>query len=287
MFYKSGNARQKNFYLRLLCYSTLLLIFAMPIGISLEQHFLYFPTKAHDASPNTIGLAYEDLFFTSGDGTKLNGWLIPGQNNAPVILFCMGNAGNISHRLDTLQLLHDIGVNVFIFNYRGYGKSEGKASEKGLYEDVSAAYKLLLERGWKKQEVIVFGRSLGAAVGLELTIRSSPVGLIMESAFTSVPAMGRYHYFLLNSLLGWLIDAEYNNLAKIRHIKSPLLLIHGDRDNICPPHMTEELFNEAPTDKQLYWVHGAGHNDGFIVGGEKYKSVLTQTIKSWTGFVSP
>ncbi len=268
----------------MLCYLAAFLIFAMPAGAALEHHFLYFPTSQHDASPNTIGLAFEAITFHSVDDTKLSGWLIPGQAEAPVILFCMGNAGNISHRLETLQLLHKIGVNVFIFNYRGYGTSAGKANEAGLYMDVIAAVDLLRERGWRNSQIIIFGRSLGAAVGLEAAIKVKPAGLIMESAFTSVQAMGSYHYPLLNYLLGWLIDADYNNLEKISSLQSPLLLIHGKRDTICPPHMAEELFDKARGDKNLHWIEGADHNNGFVVGGDVYKNVLQQAIKGWTGF---
>ena len=142
----------------------------------------------------------------------------------------MGNAGNISHRLETLQLLHDLGVAVFIFDYRGYGRSEGKASEAGLYHDAAGAMALLQERGWTADRVIIFGRSLGAAVGMETALRMTPAGLIIESAFTSIAAMGWQHYPLLNLLLGWMIDAKYDNLGKIGDLQSPVLLIHGRKD---------------------------------------------------------
>jgi fermentation-respiration switch protein FrsA (DUF1100 family) len=281
---KAKAAIYKKLHFRLLLYVAAVLIFAMPAGAALEHHFLYFPASQHAASPNTIGLPFENITFQASDGIQLNGWLIPGVDSAPVVLFCIGNAGNISHRLETLQLLHELGVAVFIFNYRGYGQSKGRANEAGLYLDVIAALNFLHTRGWEAKRIVIFGRSLGAAVGLEAAIQTSPAGLIMESAFTSVPAMGRYHYPLLNSLLGWLIDAEYNNLEKIPQLKSPLLLIHGDRDNICPPRMAEELFKKAEVDKKLHWIRGADHNNGFFVGGDDYQTLLQQAIKSWTGF---
>lgn len=281
---KADTAIYKKLPFRLLLYLAVALIFAMPAGAALEQHFLYFPTKQHDATPNAVGLPYEEVAFESADGTQLGGWLVHGQSDAPVILFCMGNAGNISHRLETLQLLNEIGVSVFIFNYRGYGNSAGKANEQGLYMDIEAAIKLLQDRGWDMERMIIFGRSLGAAVGLEAATRMQPAGLIMESAFTSVPAIGRYHYPLLNLVLGWLIDARFNNLEKIATLKSPLLLIHGDSDRICPPSMAEELFDKASRDKQLHWIEGADHNNSFAVGGIFYKSILQESIKDWTGF---
>jgi fermentation-respiration switch protein FrsA (DUF1100 family) len=256
----------------------------MPLRTALEHHFLYFPDPHHEATPATVGLSYEEVAFQATDGTQLNGWLVPGQPRAPVVLFCMGNAGNISHRLETIQLLHDLGVAVFIINYRGYGLSEGKASEAGTYHDVAGAMELLNRRGWPAEQTILFGRSLGAAIGLEAALHTPPAGLIMESAFTSVTAMGRQHYPLLNLLLGWLIDAKYNNLGKIAELKSSLLLIHGEGDSICPPRMAEELYARASGEKQLFWIADADHNNGFIVGGESYRQALRQAIARWTGF---
>lgn len=269
---------------RLPIYLVAALILIMPLRTALEHHFLYFPESRHEATPATVGLAYEEVDFQATDGTQLNGWLVPGQSGAPIVLFCMGNAGNISHRLETLQLLHDLGVAIFIFNYRGYGLSEGKASEAGTYHDVAGAVELLSRRGWPAEQTIIFGRSLGAAIGLEAALHTPPAGLIMESAFTSISAMGRHHYPLLNLLLGWLIDAKYNNLKKIAALKSPTLLIHGRSDTICPPRMAEKLYARAPRDKQLFWIPEADHNNGFIVGGESYRQALKRAIAQWTGF---
>jgi fermentation-respiration switch protein FrsA (DUF1100 family) len=270
--------------LRLFIYLLAALILAMPVRTALEHHFLYFPESRHAATPADVGLAYEAIDFPAADGTRLSGWLIPGQPGAPVVLFCMGNAGNISHRLDTLQLLHGLGVAVFIFDYRGYGTSTGTTSEAGTYDDIAGALELLHSRGWPPQQTIIFGRSLGAAVGLEAALRAPPAGLIMESAFTSIAAMGRHHYPLLNLLLGWLIGAKYDNLAKISRLQSPVLLIHGRSDTICPPFMAEELLARAPWDKQMLWIPGADHNDGFVVGGDLYRDALRQGITRWTGF---
>lgn len=269
---------------RLILYLAVALIFAMPARTALEQHFIYFPEPQHEATPTNIGLTYEEITFQASDTTQLSGWLIPGQSGAPVVLFCMGNAGNISHRLDTLQLLHDLGVAVFIFNYRGYGTSEGKASENGTYHDIAGAMSFLDQRGWPPKRTILFGRSLGAAISLEGSLRTPPAGLIMEAAFTSLSAMGRHHYPLLNALLGWLIGAKYNNFEKIADLKSPLLLIHGRNDSICPPIMAEELYKQAPQEKQLLWITGADHNNSFVVGGELYRNSLQEAIARWTGF---
>lgn len=274
----------KKLHFRLLIYLVAALIFAMPARAALEHHFLYFPETRHEATPAAVDLAYEEISFQATDSTQLNGWLVPGRSGAPIVLFCMGNAGNISHRLETLQLLHELGVAVFIFNYRGYGLSEGKASEAGTYHDVAGAMKLLEARGWQAERTIIFGRSLGAAIGLEAALRTPPAGLVMEAAFTSISAMGQHHYPRLNLLLGWLINARYDNYEKIAGLKSPLLFIHGRGDNICPPQMAEELYARAPQDKQILWIPGAGHNNSFVVGGTAYRQALSQAIARWTGF---
>jgi fermentation-respiration switch protein FrsA (DUF1100 family) len=284
MSLKAKAAVFKKLRYRLFLYLLIALIFAMPARTALEHHFLYFPDPRYEATPTTVGLTYEEIAFQATDGTRLNGWLLPGESEAPVVLFCMGNAGNISHRLETLQLLHDLGVAIFIFDYRGYGLSEGTASETGTYQDVTGAMNFLNKRGWPTSQIIIFGRSLGAAIGLEAALRNPPAGLIMESAFTSISAMGRHHYPLLNLLLGWLLGAKYDNLEKIAELKSPLLLIHGKDDTICPPRMAEELYARAPKEKQPFWISGADHNNGFIVGGEAYRQTLKQAITQWTGF---
>ena len=271
---------------RLLLYLVAFLVLAMPLRIALEQRFIYFPESFYEATPARVSLDYEEIVFSATDATQLHGWLIPGQAGAPAVLFCMGNAGNISHRLETLLLLHQLGVTVFIFNYRGYGTSEGRASEAGTYSDISGAMNFLNERGWPAERIILFGRSLGAAVSLEGSLQRTPAGLIMEAPFTSIEAMGRHHYPLLSNLLGWLIGAKYNNLTKIADLEAPLLIIHGKNDSICPPSMAEELYERAPQEKQILWIPEAGHNDGFVVGGERYRDTLKQVIFSWTGFTT-
>lgn len=286
MSFKAKTAGFKKLQYRPLIALVATVICVITARTALEHHFLYFPESRHEATPAAVGLAYEEVNFQAHDGTRLNGWLVPGRDGAPIVLFCMGNAGNISHRLETLQLLRELGVAVFIFNYRGYGLSEGKASEQGTYDDVAGALQWLNKHGWPPERTIIFGRSLGAAIGLEAALHSPPAGLIMESAFTSIAAMGQHHYPLVYRLLGWLFGAKYDNLKKIAGLKSPLLLIHGQKDSICPPHMAEQLFVQAPGDKQLFWITGADHNNGFIVGGDSYRQALKQAISLWTGFTT-
>ena len=239
-------------------------------GAMLENHFLYFPERTLVATPATFRLSYKEISFPAEDGTMLHGWFIPGEPDRPVVLFCHGNAGNISHRVDNLYWLNQAGYSTFIFDYRGYGRSAGNPSEPGLYADARGALAWLKKEYGATGPVIYFGRSLGAAIALQLAIETPPQALIMESAFTSVTAMGKTHYPLLYHLLGWLIAAEYDNEEKIGRLRAPLLLIHGTGDAIVPVAMGRRLYDLAPSPRQLYLVEGADHNDGHYLEGPKY-----------------
>ena len=247
-------------------------LMSAPVRSALEHHFLYFPDPKLVATPSLFDLEYEDVRFEASDGTLLHGWLIPGSSAKPLVLFFMGNAGNMSYRLENLRFLHKLGCSVFIFDYRGYGQSAGKASETGLYSDAMAALSFLGQRGWTPRRMVFFGRSLGAAIALQTALVHPPAGLVLESPFTSIRAMGRTHYPLLSLLLGWLIEADYDNLEKIKGLNSPLLIFHGDRDSICPPEMGRSLYGQAPEPKELAWIADADHNETFDKGGQAYRN---------------
>jgi uncharacterized protein len=237
-------------------------LLSSPAHAMLEHGFLYFPMRQLAATPADAGLSYEDVSFTAADGVRLHGWFVAGEPGRPVILFAHGNAGNISHRVKNLRLFRErLGVSVFIFDYRGYGRSEGKATEEGTYADARGALAWLRERGWTPERTIYFGRSLGAAVAAQLALEAPPAGLAMESPFPSVPAMGRHHYSLLYLLLGWSVNARYDTEAKIGKLRVPLLITQGDRDTIVPPAMARQLFEKANEPKTFHLILGAGHND--------------------------
>lgn len=238
---------------------------------ALEQRYIYFPDRELIANPEAVGLDYEEVRFTAADGTALHGWYLTGAAGGQLVLFCHGNAGNISHRLESLRLLHDLGLSIFIFDYRGYGMSEGKPSEEGTYADARGALAWLGERGWSPENMIFFGESLGAAVALQLTVEQPPAGLVLEAPFTSIAAMGRHHYSLLFFMLGWLLDARYDNLAKIGEVRSPLLIIQGTEDTIVPPDMARQLYTAANEPKTLRLIPGAGHNDLLYSGVKAYR----------------
>ncbi|NOY12121.1 MAG: alpha/beta hydrolase [Deltaproteobacteria bacterium] len=256
----------------------------MPSSVcaALEHMFLYFPDSEVVMTPATMRLEFEDVFFTAEDGTRLHGWYLPGAAGQPLVLFCHGNAGNISHRVDNLRLLRKLGLAVFIFDYRGYGQSEGKADEQGTYSDMRGALNWLQKKGWPPEKMIYFGRSVGAGVALQLALERPPAGLILESPFTSIKAMGQHHYPLLWLLAGWALEARYDNLAKIAQLKVPLLIFHGEQDDIVPQWMGIELFERAPQPKRFYSIPRAGHNDTYDVGGEGYWQqwrAFLQTLK--------
>lgn len=246
------------------------LLLPSPVCAALEHIFLYFPATEIVMTPASIGLKFEDVSFRASDGTRLHGWYLQGEKDQPLVLFCHGNAGNISHRVDNLRLFRDLGLSVFIFDYRGYGQSEGKANEAGTYSDMRGALNWLKEKGWSEQQMIYFGRSLGAAVALQLAIEQPPAGLVLESPFTSIEAIGKELYPMLWMLAGWALDVRYDNIVKINQLKAPLLIFHGAEDEIIPSQMGRELFERAQQPKQFYSIPFAGHNDTYDIGGAEY-----------------
>ncbi len=237
---------------------------------AMEHHFLFFPDRKLVATPAAAGLAYEEVWFTAVDGVKLHGWYVPGEPGRPLLLFFHGNAGNISHRIDNLLLLRRLGLSVLIFDYRGYGRSEGRTSEEGTYSDARGALRWLQQRGWQLQQLIFFGRSLGAGVAVQLALEAPPAALVLETPFPSIAAMGWHHNPILYLLLGWLLDARYDSYNKIGRIHTPLLLFQGDRDTIVPEKMARRLFERANEPKTYYRIEGADHNDTLDVGGARY-----------------
>lgn len=259
-------------YLRtaLLLLASAVLLGGMKMTGTIEQRLLYFPDREVSSSPANFGLEYEELKLTTSDNISLHGWFIPGVKDRPVILFFHGNAGNIVHRLDNISLLNRLGLNVLIFDYRGFGKSTGSPSESGLTRDALAAHAWLTANGWQQEQIIYFGRSLGAGVAINLARQHPPARLILETPFTSVPAMGRQHYPILTTALSWMLRDRFDNLDKIGAIEVPLLVFQGDRDTIVPEKMARELFDAASPPKTFHLIPGADHNNTYERGGEAY-----------------
>lgn len=249
------------------------IVLALLTGVAytgmIERHFIYFPVREMESDPSDLGLLFDEVYFVTQDGVRLFGWFVPGDKDL-VWLWFHGNAGNISHRLENLALLHhELGISIFLFDYRGYGRSEGRSSEKGTYLDAEAALAYLYSRGdINKDKIIYFGRSLGAAVAVEMARRQAPAALILESPFPSVSYMARRLYPFLPV---WpLLRTKYDSLSKIVEVQAPLLVLHGDSDDIVPVEAGKEVFEAAREPKEFYIIPGARHNDTYLVGGQDY-----------------
>ncbi|MDH3589069.1 MAG: alpha/beta fold hydrolase [Gammaproteobacteria bacterium] len=238
-----------------------------------QSRFIYFPnepTRQLQATPLDTGLDFVDVRFDASDGVSLHGWFVPG-GNGPVILFFHGNAGNISHRLDSIRLFNRLGADVFIIDYRGYGRSDGTADEDGTYRDARAAWDYLTtERGIDRSRIVVFGRSLGGAVAAWLATDVSPRALILESTFSSVRDMARAAFpFLPTSLARIRYDTE----SRMASIACPILLMHSRDDEIIPYQMGEKLYAAAAGNAILKTLQG-GHNDAHLRTGDHYVETL-------------
>ena len=250
----------------------------------LVESQIFFPDRVLVTSPGGEGLAYEELWFETADQIRLHGWLVPAPSPVGLFLFCHGNAGNISHRVDNLVHLYRTGFSVLIFDYRGYGQSEGRVSEKGFYQDAEAAFDLALERALReKLKLVVFGRSLGGAAGVYLAAehppaRESLAGLILESTFTSLADMADLHFPL--PLAGKTVRGKLDSLSRIGRIKAPLLILHGDRDDLVPLSLGRRLYEAAPEPKEFVTLKGAGHNDTYPVAGRPYFDKLRSFVSS-------
>jgi uncharacterized protein len=249
--------------------------------LGLERYLIFFPERALEATPAAAGLAYVEARFPAGDGVPLHGWLVP----APVARFTVvcfhGNAGNISHRVDLLANLHrQLGVTVFIFDYRGYGQSggsHGDLSEEATYRDAEGALAFLESRAdLRGTRLVYFGSSLGSAIAVEAARRRPPAGLVLEAPFTSIRDMARAHYPFVPRLF---LQTEYDSLAKLPGLRVPLLILHGDRDEVVPLEQGRRLFAAANEPKTFHLIRGAHHNDTYIVGGDAY-------FAAWTRFLA-
>ena len=244
-----------------------------------QSRYIYYPERTLSADPSTIGLQFESVYFESADGVKLSGWFIPSHSARGVILFCHGNAGNISHRLESIQIFHQLGLDIFIFDYRGYGQSQGKPTEPGTYEDAQAAWRHLIEeRQLAPSDIIVFGRSLGGAVASWLAQSHTPRALILESTFTSLRdiAATLYPYLPVRLLLRF----EYNTAEYLSRVDCPVLIVHSRGDEIMPLSHGWRLFEIAREPKKFLEIAGT-HNEGFITSGKHYEEGLNTFISEY------
>ena len=263
-----------------------LFYFVAMIAIYFAQSlFIYapnIPTRELIAIPADIGLIHEEVILKTEDNEKIHAWFIPTspteKQAAKTVLFMHGNAGNISHRLETIQIFHQLGLNVFIFDYRGYGKSTGNPSEKGTYLDATAAWNYLVqERKLSADQIIIFGRSLGGGVASELAINVSPAMLILESTFTSMQEVSKQHYpFMPTDII---LKHEYETINKLKNISCPIVVVHSINDEVIPFSHAERIYEKANRPKKFIELRG-GHGNGFLLSQQDYIAGLQHALQT-------
>ncbi len=237
-----------------------------------QDRMVFCPTTELADTPSSLGLSFEEVYVDVAGGEKVHAWYLPAGSTgtetsdptqtagaAKTVLFCHGNGGNISHRLETAEFITGLGVNILLFDYRGYGRSDGSPSESKVYADAEACYRWLLsEKGVLPQDIVVFGRSLGGAVAIELAGRVNCGALVVESSFTSARDMARliFPYFPVRYLLRY----EFDSIRKIPSVGCPILVTHSVEDDIIPFAMGRRLFDSARKPKRFVPFYGR-HNE--------------------------
>jgi len=247
----------------------------------MQPAFLYSPVQEITDTPDELDMDFEDVVFETEDGLRLNGWYVPAENAKFTVLFCHGNGGNIMHRLDSINIFYNLGLNCFIFDYRGYGSSEGKTSEEGTYLDAMAAYKWLTdEKKISPNDIVIFGRSLGGSIAAQLATKVEVRALIIESAFTSYVDIGKKFYPYMP--VRWFARFSYRTIDYIKNVRCPVMMIHSRNDEIVPYEFGLELYEAANEPKEFVEIFGS-HNDGFLVSSEIYKKAWIKWLKFLEG----
>lgn len=241
------------------CYAALALVVYL-----MQARMLYLadvPGRALERTPADIDVDYDDVWIETSDGVRLHGWFMPGGSDR-VLLFFHGNAGNISHRLGSIRQFLQLGLSVLIIDYRGYGQSDGRTTEQGIYRDAAAAWRYLTEtRGTSQDQIVVFGRSMGASAAAYLAAHNRPRALIVESSFTSVPDIASEYYPWLP--VRWLSRLRHSTEDFVRQAGSPVLVIHSEDDEIVPFRHGEAIFAAAAEPRTFLAIRGS-HNDAFL-----------------------
>lgn len=262
--------------------SIIFIVLAVYIGLILllflfQKRIIYHPGSTVYQTPEVAGMAFEELYLDCEDGAKINAWYIPAEGAKYTVLFCHGNAGTIAGRVDSAKLLHDIGVNVMLFDYRGYGNSKGELSEEGTYIDGETAWNhLVKEKKISPGSIIILGRSLGGGIALNLAVNHKSAALILESAFMSISEMGKSKYPYLPIFL--FVRYHYSNIDKIKKVKEPLFISHSTEDEVIPFFHGKRLYEAANEPKTFVKLNGY-HNDCYFTNPE-YQLRLRDFIES-------
>lgn len=272
---------------RIVVFAYLGLAIVLYIG---QSNLVFMPSNDVIETPETVGIKFEDIQLTTKDNVNLAAWFIPAKDNDSfgkrVILFCHGNGGNIGNRVSYLPIFKELGFATLLFDYRGYGRSEGKPSEEGTYNDVEAAWQYLTtEKQIPPQKIIIYGESLGGAIASYLAEKlaektsqepQNAGGLILASTFTSISDRAAELYPFLPIRL--LSRFSYNSISRLPNIKIPLLVIHSTDDEIIPFHHGDRNFQAANSPKTLVKLRG-DHNGGFLDSLETYRDGINDFIK--------
>jgi len=252
-----------------------------------QRDSIFEPDAVLQTTPARFGVPFEELRIPSGSGAErgeLHAWWIPAEKiGAPTVLYLHGSARNISYNLQSVLRYHDMGYNLLLADYRGYGKSTGgKPSEDKVYEDAEAAWQYLIkQRGVKPQQAFIYGLSLGGAIAVDLAVRHpEAAGLIMESSFISMQAMGEMKYEYLP--VGLLLNQRFESLQKIQQLKIPVLLIHGTWDQKVPYEMAQRLYAAAPQPKTLLLIEGGEHSNSRAIGWVEYRDAVSAFVRQYT-----
>ena len=256
-----------------------------------EDRFIYFPAKYPEGAwdvgaRGAASVGVEDVWFQASDGVRLHGWYCTPRRAAAdaqprsrmTLLWFHGNAGNITSRFGMIEKLVELPAEVFIVDYRGYGRSEGSPSEQGLYLDARAAWDHLTgARGIPSKNIVVFGDSLGGAVAIDLATNVEPAGLVVQSSFTSIRDMAAE---VMPFVPGFILRTKMDSLSKIKNVRAPKLFIHSPADEMVPYRFGRALFDAAPAPKQFYEVSGASHNETDTVGGRAYFDAIGEFVRA-------
>lgn len=260
--------------------STLIIIalslLALNVLMYIQQPLMiFYPMRDVQQLPSDWGMDYDDVTLRTSDGVQLSGWYIPRHESKQVLLFFHGNAGNISHRRDSIEIFHRLGLNVFIIDYRGYGKSQGKPDEQGLHRDAKAAWQFLIEeKGFAANDIIIFGRSLGGAVAARLASEVPARGLILESTFSSAKDFAKSVFTILSRLV--YLRYDFDVAENIKRVNYPVMVLHSPNDEIMPIKLGEKVYHSANQPKRFVQMKG-DHNYGFILSQPGYG----EAIRNW------
>jgi len=242
----------------------------------LEYKGLYYPAKEILIYPSSAGISFKDIYITTQDNVKINGWFISNPKAKYTLLFFHGNAGNIGDRIDKLQLLYQAGLNIFIIDYRGFGKSRGRPSEPGFYRDAFAAYDYLLNTiNVKPEQIVLYGESLGTAIAVDLAFHRKVKALILEDAFSCGWDMAVKIYPFLP---GFIFSNSFDSLTKIKEINAQKLFIHSRDDEIVPFNLAKKLYDRAKGPKEFLETRG-DHNNAFLSSQQSYISSISTFIE--------